>query len=372
MNKLDRQLGVKAIDAGTVFGASGSAGGASAWSAGGALRASLLRPARALLSFAADLRRSLRGRDDWRGSPLRRRREAAKYLVRALGMPLRHGGYLEFLYGNPRMRAYLQRDPRLLERHFHRYLHAQWSRRERLHAVQRHYQFALARLPGALFEAVYVDGGAELGRLSLKDGSELKLSLRPPIFLGSEGELCLQISDLADQPLYRIVFSVIGERPAIAIGSLQGPGGEHAKDVVRELTRNMHGLRPKQLMLSLVYAFARHYAVERVHAVGNAAHPLRRARRQFQADYDAFWQEQKGRDVGDGWFVLPEMPSHKCESEVPSRHRSAYRRREALRLEAEHLLVDALAAFPPRSLARWLEPAATGEPRPGLLLAASA
>jgi hypothetical protein len=46
--------------------------------------------------------------------------------------------------------------------------------------------------------------------------------------------------------------------------------------------------------------------------------------------------------------MLPEALSRKSESEVPSNHRSAFRRREAMRIEAERLLIDALGAYPPR------------------------
>ena len=296
----------------------------------------------------ANLLRSLRNRSDWRGSPAKRRMTAAKYIVRTLCMPRQHDRYLTFLYGHSRMSAYQRRDPRVLERHFHRYVHLRWNRPARLKSIQQHYRFALARLPGALFEAIYIYGNATLGNLALKDGSQLTLCLRPPIFMGCEGELCIQLNDANDHPVYRIVLSVIDDRPTIAIGCIQGPDGQHSKDMVRDLTRNMHGMRPKQLMLSLAYAFAQHLGVERILAVGNAAHPLRQVREKFQADYDAFWLEQKGRNVGDGWFMLPETLSRKSESEVASHHRSAFRRREAMRIEAEQLLIDALGAYPPR------------------------
>jgi uncharacterized protein VirK/YbjX len=116
--------------------------------------------------------------------------------------------------------------------------------------------------------------------------------------------------------------------------------------VVRELTRNLHGLRPKCLVLALACALARHWGLTRVLAVGNAAHPLRNAGRRFVADYDAFWQEQQGRAIGNGWFELPLQPEHRSEAEVPSHHRSAFRKREALRMHAEHLLTEALGAAP--------------------------
>jgi uncharacterized protein len=362
LNKLNNQPGADGVDAiaihpGVVFAASGYADtrpGILDEGLRNALR-KLCRNARAQLigpdrpSALVNLLRSLRSRSDWRGSPAKRCMTTAKYVVRTLCMPRQHGRYLAFLYGHSRMCAYQRRDPRVLERHFHRYIHLQWDRYARLKSIQQHYRFALARLPGVLFEAIYIYGNATLGSLTLKDGSQLKLCLRPPIFMGCEGELCIQLSDADDHPVYRIILSVIDDRPTIAIGCIQGPDGQNSKDTVRDLTRNMHGMRPKQLMLSLVYAFAQHFGIGRILAVGNAAHPLRRVREKFQADYDAFWLEQKGRDAGDGWFMLPEALSRKSESEVSSHHRSAFRRREAMRIEAEQLLINALGTYPPRS-----------------------
>jgi uncharacterized protein len=362
LNERNNQAGAEAIEASGTFAASGymnavlRAFDGGLGTAFGVLRALVARQLAGLrdayrFQVAANFLRSLHGRMDWRGSPATRRKMAAKYIVRALFMPRQHGRYLAWVYSQPRMCAYQRRDPRVLERHFHRYIHLQWDRRLRLQSIRQHYRFALARLPGVLFEAIYIYGNATLGSLTLKDGTQLKLCLRPPIFMGCEGELCMQLSDADDHPVYRLILSVIDDSPTIAIGCIQGPDGQNGKDRVRDLTRNMHGMRPKQMMLSLAYALARHWGIERILAVSNAAHPLRRTRDKFQADYDAFWLEQKGQEEGDGWFLLPETPSRKSESEVSSHHRSAFRRREALRIEAERLLVDALESFPRRCAA---------------------
>ncbi|MBE1159216.1 VirK/YbjX family protein [Dyella acidiphila] len=293
-------------------------------------------------SMPARLLASLRDRGDWSGPWYRRSVTALKYLARSICMPLQHDRFLSFLDANPLMRTYRQRDPRLLERHMHRYVNAHWGRRQRLQQLQQHYRFALTHLPSGLFELVYVLGHASLGSLTAKDGSLLTLCLRPPIFKGCEGELCLQLCDVNEDPLYSVVFSVSDETPAIVIGCLQGPRGEHAKELVRELTRNLHGMRPKQLMLSLVYAFARHYGIRRLLAISNEAHPLRRSGRPLYSDYDAFWTEQHGELTAEGWFALPPSQIHKSEAEVASHHRSAFRRREALRQQAERLLANAL------------------------------
>jgi hypothetical protein len=291
----------------------------------------------------ANLLHSLRDRQDWTGPWYKRSVTGLKYLLRSACMPGPHPRYLAFIAAHPVMRAYRRRDPRLLERHMHRYVNVHWRRRDRLAHLQQHYRFAMAHLPNGLFELVYATGHASLGALSAKDGSLLTLCLRPPIYKGCEGELCLQLCDGNEDSLYSIVFTVADETPTIMIGCLQGPRGENARDVVRELTRNLHGMRPKQLMLSLVYAFARHYGIERLVAVSNAAHPLRCSGRPLYSDYDAFWEEQHGRRIGGGWYALPPTLAHKSEAEVPSNHRSAFRRREALRREAEQLLINAVA-----------------------------
>jgi uncharacterized protein VirK/YbjX len=286
---------------------------------------------------------SMRHRQDWTGPWYKRSITALKYLLRSLSMLASHQRFLASIADDLVMRAYRQRDPRVLERHMHRYINAHWHRRDRLAYLQQHYRFAKAHLPPGLYELVYAMGHASLGALTAKDGTLLTLCLRPPIYKGCEGELCLQLCDVNEDPLYSIVFSIADELPTVMIGCLQGPRGDSARDVVRELTRLLHGMRPKQLMLSLVYAFARHYGIERLVAISNDAHPLRRSGRPLYSDYDVFWEEQRGRRIGGGWYALPDSLTHKSEADVPSNHRAAFRRREALRWEAEQLLLNALA-----------------------------
>lgn len=273
---------------------------------------------------------------------------AAKYLARSLLMPRRQLDYLALIDGNPLLHAYRRRDPRVLERHFHRFINLGWNRQQRLRALSQHYDFVREAMPAHLLRAVYVEGQALLGQLALKDGRKLILSLRPPIVMGCEGELCIQLGDEQGHALYRVVVSVVDDARTLVIGCLQGPAGEDTRELVRELTRNMHGLRPKCLMLSLARVLVQQWGVTRILAVGNAAHPLRNARRHFVADYDTFWQEQQGRAVDGGWFELPLLAERKSEAEVPSNHRSAFRKREALREQAEHILRDALQVMPER------------------------
>jgi uncharacterized protein VirK/YbjX len=284
--------------------------------------------------------RSLRGRTDWRGHAGQRALCAAKYLVRALGMPLRHHHYLSFLASHPLLSAWMARDPRLQERHQHRFVNRVWHREDRVDALRAHYRLLLERWSEDLFEAVYVKGRATLGSLALKDGSEARLHLRPPAHMSCEGELVIELTDVQDRPLYRLVMTLIDD-DTLAIGCIQGPAGLHGRDAVRELTRNMHGMRPKQLMLVLAYAFAGQCGLRRILAVGNIAHPLW-GRARLYSDYDAYWLEQGGVTIDDGWFLLPAVLRHRTEAETESKRRALFRRRAELRWEAVRLLNDAL------------------------------
>jgi uncharacterized protein VirK/YbjX len=288
---------------------------------------------------------SLRNRSDWTGNAFQRAVMAAKYLVRASSLPRQHQRFLAFAQAHPLMRACVTCDPRLLERHLHRYINRHWHRATRLRSLQCHYRHMLHRLPAKLFDDIYVRGRATLGQLTLKDGSRVALHLRPPVFMACEGELCIELSEMNGQTLYRLVMTIIDDQTTLAIGCLQGPDGEHARDRVRELTRNLHGMRPKQLMLTLAYAFAVQSGVRRMLAVGNAGHPLR-GRRRFHADYDAFWRELGGVEAADGWFLMPTTLPHRAEADVPSKHRALARRRNELRGQAEQMLGDALGEAP--------------------------
>lgn len=288
--------------------------------------------------------RSLRDRSDWIGHPGQRAVMAAKYLVRAFSIPMRHQRYLAFLASHPLLRACVTCDPRLQERHLHRFIHRGWHRATRLRGVQNHYRLLLERWPEVLFEQVYVRGRATLGELVLKDGSVLKLHLRPPITMGCEGELAIDLADADGRALYRLVVTLIDEH-TMAIGCIQGPDGAAARDQVRVLTRQMHGMRPKQLLLVLAYALAGQCGIRHILGISNDAHPLH-GRTRFLADYDAFWQEQGGCASGDGWYVLPSTLHHRTEAEVESKHRAAFRRRAELRWQAVRLLNGALRPVP--------------------------
>lgn len=172
------------------------------------------------------------------------------------------------------MSAMLAVDSRLLERPQHPYINRRLSLARRYAVIADHYHTMLATFPPVVCEAVYLGGRYPIGMLRLKDGSTLAIELRRPTGRGREGELCLCLTDARGQPLSSMIFSIADDGRTLLLGCVQGAATTLGREAVRELTRQSHGLRPKNLLLSMLRALAGRYGIVRVRGVANAAHPF--------------------------------------------------------------------------------------------------
>ena len=288
--------------------------------------------------------RSMRGRYDWPRSMFKRALSMTKYLARCAWMPQRQSAWLAFLYGTDRMTAFVARDSRLLERPHHLYINRRLSHARRFDIVESHYRYVLAHLPIDLMDRVLCAGHASLGHLVLKDGSEVELRLSKPTGRGREGELALYLLHADGQALSSMIFTLADDGRTLLIGCLQGAAADLGREAVREFTKQAHGMRPKNLLLSMLYALAERLGTSQVHGISNAAHPFAIHGDKIKADYDSFWQECQGELLRDGFYRLPPRESSRDESQVESKHRSAFRKREALRANACALMVAAVSA----------------------------
>jgi uncharacterized protein VirK/YbjX len=284
---------------------------------------------------------SMRGRRDWRGMVPKRVFSAVKYVWRSIRMNRLQSRWLTFLHESPRMTAIVARDPRLLERPHHHYINRRLPRGRRFEIIESHYRHVLERLPVALVDDIYLTGHASLGQLTLKDGSHAELRLSVPTGRSREGELALYLLLPNGRPLSSMIFTLADDGKSILIGCLQGASSDLGRESIREFTRQAHGLRPKNLLLSMLYALAAVCGTSHVCGVGNDAHPFAGSHK-IKADYDTFWQECGGVLLEDGFYRLPSHEPTRDAGQVESKHRSTFRKREALRQQACELMENAL------------------------------
>lgn len=228
-------------------------------------------------------------------------------------------------------------DGSLLQKHLHDrpevlgvvlwpYQCAAWSIEERVQRIVGHFE-ALERVP-SVFHFGVEDKLQILDLSDFRDGA--KLILDQPKWLAREGNLTLNLFN-GDHRSYSLSFSLY--RNTAFIAGLQGRSTPMALDLYRDMTKDFHGLRPRDLILDLFRVVAPALGVEVIHSVADSC---RFFRHPFFGDgkvasivmnYDEIWTDRGGVQVSETHFDLPVQAVRRSLEEVPSKKRGMYRKR---------------------------------------------
>lgn len=240
---------------------------------------------------------------------------------------------------DPLMLRILEAHPRICEKVARPYLRCGLSYGERHRALIGHYHWLRTHLSAAALEAVFVGEGLELAHLVLPGAGAYRLILRYHDQFEMEGDLTLSLMGPDDARIYSMTFSMLAAQGGLhaQIGGAQGGAGDLA-ETVRRLTKALHGMRPKALVLFALMRLVAGWGATRLTGVRSANHvyqcqAYRRGRRfRVRADYDALWQEAGGVVASDNprLFALPLAWPQRALHEIPSHKRGLYRRRYAL------------------------------------------
>ena len=223
---------------------------------------------------------------------------------------------------------------------------AAWGPEERLRRIAAHY--AEIDALGAPFEF-----GIE-ERLVLADLGDLRPGLRlvldQPRWFIREGGLTLNLF-VDSFRAFSLAFSFCRDeagRRAVFIGSLQGRNTDDALELYRTLTKDLHGMRPRDFLLEALRMLAHATATRRILAVAEAErhhhHAFFKGAKVVTQDYDRVWEEREGVRLDATSWELPLDPQRRDLSEVKPNKRSMYRRR--------YEFLDALEAQIARDLPR--------------------
>jgi len=257
-------------------------------------------------------------------------RERVKIRVRALLHPRQTPAWLHLLNSHPAFSEYLRSCPRFLYKVYRPYISNALGAEDRLAAIRAHYHFIFRRGLGQTVARASL-GAVELAAASGKSGLPYAIQLRTVDMFDREGELVLQLAQ-DDKVIYTIAFTVAPRagRPAVSIGCVQGGKLDDARESIRTATRDLHGIRPKQLMVSLVRQLAHEYGCERLHLVSNRNRVIYKAIRHGRvlADYDALWEELGAVRNASGDYELDCAPVAAPDLEsIQSKKRSEAKKR---------------------------------------------
>jgi uncharacterized protein len=212
------------------------------------------------------------------------------------------------------------------------YIHRAWGVSERLSAIERHYHF-IEQQPW-----LHVPIGP---RIRLADLSQVRpqltLQLDRPAWFIREGELTLNLF-LGALRLYSVAFS-FGElegKPVVRVGGIQGRSMSSALETYAELTKDLHGCRPRDFLVQSLFCLCASVGIDRCLAISEDDRHHRH--RYFakshghmpSANYDSIWRDRGGVARDDGFFEMPTELHFRHDNEIPSRKRAQYRRRYEL------------------------------------------
>lgn len=184
------------------------------------------------------------------------------------------------------------------------------------------------------------------------EGEPLHLALYFEPGQRKEGLLSVVLRRADERPLYQMIFWIapnkVGEW-SLWIGAMQGPNVEHAKEIIKKITKQCHAYRTKNLILHATQEVARAMGLRHIYAVTNhgyyANNHVRRDRK-LKTDFSKFWEESGGTKCEDERFYeLPLIEYRKTMEEVPTRKRAVYRRRFALMDEMDAAILKNVKAM---------------------------
>lgn len=162
---------------------------------------------------------------------------------------------------------------------------------------------------------------------------DVAIMIDRPAWLTREGHLTISIFK-GDFRAFSLTFSIVDlEERSIFIGGLQGRNRPNVLELYKQLTKDFHGVRPKDLIVEMLRFLADTVGIERIYAVSESC---RIAHHSYFAqvetplahlNYDQSWEERGGRRVDDTCYELPVTQQRRCLADIPSKKRQMYRKR---------------------------------------------
>ena len=211
------------------------------------------------------------------------------------------------------------------------YLCHTWDAKSRLGRIEEHYRVIESLSPKIDFPVNGVLKLLDLGDIY----KDLHVVLDQPIWFMREGQLVINLF-LNNVRIFSLAFSFAHESGSVVayVGAMQGRSIEGLLDTYRDITKALHGMRPRDFLFELFRAFCRSRGVTKIFAVSDASRHHRSAyfgskakNGELTLNYDEIWIERGGVIECSDFYTFNVAPHIKSLEEIPSKKRSMYRRR---------------------------------------------
>jgi uncharacterized protein VirK/YbjX len=282
--------------------------------------------------------------------------------------PLQTYRWLQFLKSHPVLKDLISSSPHLISKIHKPYLSKHLKCSERVSLLIGHYEFmSRGRFDDLIKKATAhpITAGEFFGR----SGALYQLKLSTVEAAQQEGEFILRLISRG-VCIYTATFAFInldGEAH-VKVGSLRGFLATNDTMRIKQITRDLYGCRPKDLMVAIVREIGGYFECQKTLLISNKNKISGQYKRvcKKSSDYDLTWKELNAIQRSDGDFELPCTQtiavSESNSATAPSPQRYEPPKRNALvdsivraircRLTAERTSVRYMFSASPRAMGK--------------------
>ncbi len=162
--------------------------------------------------------------------------------------------------------------------------------------------------------------------------SGMSLVMDQPRWFMREGQLTLNLF-VEDFRAYSVAFSFFEHGPSrveVFIGGIQGRSSKDATELYRRMTKELHGMRPRDFLFECLRCVARECGAVRILAVDDADRHHRHryfGSKDVTGCYDEIWRDRGSLRIENGFHVISvEIALREYDSIKPNK-RSMYKKR---------------------------------------------
>lgn len=254
------------------------------------------------------------------------------FLYGLLLYPVQTHRWLRFIYNEPTLWALAESHPQLILKIYRPYLSKSMGCSERVKILVQHYGFLLNAGYANMVRHI-ASRPKVLCEFFGKYGTAFQLELASTGLANREGEFLIHLVSNKIS-IYRVAFSflIIDHQTCVKIGCVQGIRSKEGAELVHATSHDLHGCRPKNLMVSIVRDIGDYFGCHTAIGVSNKNRLLaHRSQQQDGPDYDGMWDEMNAikREDGDYQFSCKNILKINLDA-VPSKKRSEVKKRNQL------------------------------------------
>jgi len=237
------------------------------------------------------------------------------------------------LFAHKNLAPVLKNNPKILEKPLKPYLCVNWSKAQRIEYLKEHYQF-IGKMFGANSNAVISIQGVSI--FEFADSQLAQYQIKLTRGTSREGGLGIELVNDKGQSIYSLACNITGtDKHIMYIGMVQGASESilERHDIIKTLTKTLHGLRTKALIVEMALMLARIWGIDEVRAISNKGHIYQALRyigskrNSVSFDYDALWGEFGADKIDPYLFQLPLNPPRKDPATLKKTKRKLYTKR---------------------------------------------